>query len=301
MATYTSDSGDKGTALLWCGFAYTLAVAAAVLTGWCLRESHPLLVVAAADAAGTVVIFAFSRGFDNSSFYDPYWSVAPMVIVPYWMFAEASIGADGIREIVVLALVCAWGARLTFNFLRGWPNLGHEDWRYLDLRKKNGKLYWLVSFLGVHFAPTAWVYLGCLAFYPAYTSTRPFGVLDALAAIVTAAFIFLEALSDRQLWRFRQTNPTPGAIMNTGLWKYSRHPNYLGEVGFWWGLYLMGVAADPAIWWTLAGPVSITLLFVFISIPMIDKRHLARRPGYKEYMQGVSALLPLPRGNRTGG
>ncbi len=262
---------------------------------------HPLAVVGVADVVGTVVIFVFSRAFNNSSFYDPYWSVAPMVIAAYWAMAEMSAGADAVREALTIALVWVWGARLTFNFLRGWPNLRHEDWRYVDIREKNGRAYWLVSFFGIHLAPTAWVYLGCLALYPAYESARPFSVLDALAAAVTAGAIALEAIADRQLWRFRLKNTEPGAIMKSGLWSRSRHPNYLGEIGFWWGLYFIGLAAGPTMWWTIAGPVSITLLFLFISIPMIDKRHVARRPGYAEHALRVPALLPLRTGSRTRG
>jgi steroid 5-alpha reductase family enzyme len=290
-------SGGKGAAIAWCALAYLAAIGAAVFAGSFLHGAyHPLIVIGVADAVGTVVIFAFSRAFNNSSFYDPYWSVAPMVMVVYWISANVSGGADAVRAWIVFALVWVWGARLTYNFLRGWPNLRHEDWRYVNLRQKNGWLYWPVSFLGIHFAPTAWVFLGCLALYPAYASARPFGALDAAAALVTAGAIALETIADRQLWRFRRKNTEPGAIMKSGLWKWSRHPNYLGEIGFWWGVYLLGVAADPAMWWTVAGPVGITLLFVFISIPMIDKRHLARRPGYAEHARAVPALIPLPRG-----
>ena len=82
--------------------------------------------------------------------------------------------------------------------------------------------------------------------------------------------------------------------MMSGLWAWCRHPNYLGEMGFWWGLWLLGIAADAGVWWTVVGPISITLLFVGISIPMIDRRHVARRPGYAEHMRAVPSLLPRP-------
>ncbi len=288
-------SSEKLRALAWCAAAYAVAIGAAVAAGYMVREElHPLLVVAVADAVGTLIIFGFSVAFRNSSFYDPYWSVAPMVMVVYWALAGVSAGADTTRQILVAALVWVWGARLTFNFLKGWSNVRHEDWRYVNLRAANGRAYWLVSFLGIHFAPTAWVYLGCLALYPALSSSRAFGAVDLFAAIVTAGAIALEWISDRQLWRFRTANATPGAIMKSRLWKYSRHPNYLGEVLFWWGLFLCGLGANPDAWWTLAGPVGITLLFVFISIPMIDKRHLARRPEYAEHVRTTSALMLLP-------
>jgi len=290
MTSPTTPFRDQLAGIAWQALAYGVAIGAAIAAGYAVHDNlHPLGVVAIADAVGTIVIFAFSRAFNNSSFYDPYWSIAPMVMVVYWMNGAG----NGTRAIVVAGLVWAWGARLTYNFLKGWPGLRHEDWRYVNLREQNGRAYWLVSFFGIHFAPTVWVYLGCLAFYPAFTSERTLGVNDAFAGIFIASAILLEGIADRQLWRFRRSNPAPGAIMKSGLWRGNRHPNYLGEVLFWWGLFSAGVAAHPTYWWTVAGPIGITLLFVFISIPMIDKRHLARRPGYAEHMRATTALFPV--------
>jgi steroid 5-alpha reductase family enzyme len=102
----------------------------------------------------------------------------------------------------------------------------------------------------------------------------------------------LETISDEQLRSFTKSNPPSGSIMSTGLWAFSRHPNYLGEVSFWWGLFFFGLAAKTSYWWTIVGPIAITLLFVFISIPMMEKRQLARRPGYAVHQQKVSPLIP---------
>ena len=86
--------------------------------------------------------------------------------------------------------------------------------------------------------------------------------------------------------RFRSAGPAPGEFLKTGVWSWSRHPNYLGEMGFWWGLWLFGVAAAPAFWWTVVGPLGITLMFVFVSLPMIETRMKERRPAYAEYADG---------------
>jgi steroid 5-alpha reductase family enzyme len=139
------------------------------------------------------------------------------------------------------------------------------------------------------------VYLGCLSLLPAVVSgTRPLGVLDALGLAVTAGAVALETIADEQLRTFRLGNPPPGTILDTGLWSLCRHPNYLGELSFWWGLYLFGVAADPTWWPAIVGPLSITALFAFLSVPLIDKRSLARRAGYREHMDRVPALFPWP-------
>lgn len=217
-----------------------------------------------------------------------------MVIAPA-LVASAASGVPVARQALVTALVLFWGARLTFNFARGWEGLRHEDWRYVAVREKAGRAYWVVSFVGIHAMPTLWVFLGCLSLIPALaTGTRPLGLLDGVAAGVTAGAIALETVADEQLRSFRRSNPAPGRTLEQGLWALSRHPNYLGEISFWWGLYLFALAADPSAWGCVAGPLSITLLFALVSVPMLDRRSLARRPGYAEHMARVPGILPRP-------
>jgi steroid 5-alpha reductase family enzyme len=138
--------------------------------------------------------------------------------------------------------------------------------------------------------PTLVVFLGCLALYPALTSNHIFGALDVAAIVITAAAIIIEAVSDEQLAQFIRQGS--GGVMESGLWAYSRHPNYLGEITFWWGLYLFALAAGIQNWWMIIGPLTITSMFVFISIPMMDKHNAERHPGYDEHRQKVPALLP---------
>jgi steroid 5-alpha reductase family enzyme len=273
--------------------AYAVALVAALAVGHRVDAEHPIWVALWADVAATVVIFAFSLGFRNSSFYDPYWSVVPLAIALYWAQRPEFAGVNPIRIVVVTALVALWGARLTWNWLRGWQGLGHEDWRYVDIRAKTGAAYWLVSFAGIHMAPTLWVFLGMLPVYVSMSAGRePFGYLDLVAAVVTLGAIWIEARSDKQLERFRESGPEPGAFLQQGLWARSRHPNYFGEMGFWWGLWLFAMAADPSWWWTLIGPLGITLMFRFVSLPLIETRMLERRPAYAEWMQRSSLVIP---------
>ena len=265
--------------------AYLVALAVALAAGWSVRDWHPLAVVAVADVTGTIVIFVASFTMRNSSMYDPYWSVAPPIIALYLM-------DGGARGWLVLALVAAWGLRLTFNWARGWPGMHHEDWRYSDIRRSSGSAYRGASFAGIHLFPTAQVYLGCLALLPAMTGHHSLGVLDAVAVAVTAGAIAIETLADEQLRAFVR-NSGSGDTMDSGLWRNSRHPNYFGEISFWWGLWLFGVAARPSDWWwTIAGPLAISVMFVLVSIPILDRRSLERRPSYGDRMQQISALIP---------
>jgi steroid 5-alpha reductase family enzyme len=282
----------------WIAVAYVAAgVAAALVWTRVLPHVATWERIAAADVAATVVVFAFSVLFDNSSFYDAYWSVAPMVIAPA-LAAQSGTDVPLARRAVVIALVLVWGARLTFNWARGWQGLAHEDWRYADYRGKRSP-YWVTSLVGFHMMPTVWVYLGCLSLIPAIaTGTRPVGPLDAAGFVVTTGAIAIEAVADEQLRAFRLGQPTPGRILDTGLWALSRHPNYFGELSFWWGLYLFALAADPSWWGAIAGALSITMLFMFLSVPLLDKRSLARRPQYRDHMRRVPALFPNPFGRR---
>jgi steroid 5-alpha reductase family enzyme len=276
--------------------AYAVALAAALVAGATAPVSHPLAVALVADLAATLVIFGWSVAYRNSSFYDAYWSVAPIPIALYWI--AASEDAVGARQALVLLLVSAWGLRLTWNWARGWHGLGHEDWRYVDLRRTTGRAYWLVSFFGLHLMPTFWVFGGMLGAWAALCAPgRPLGVLDALAALVTAGAIALEAGADAQLHRYRASSPPPGDFLKSGLWAWSRHPNYLGEMGFWWGLWLFGVAAAPQMgWWTIVGPLAITLMFRFVSLPMIETRMRERRPAFADWAARSSlVLLRRPR------
>jgi steroid 5-alpha reductase family enzyme len=266
-------------------------------------DGHPLLVTLLADVAATVVVFLCSMVVANSSLYDPYWSVAPPVIVAAWIVSEGA-GANQARQLIVFALVLLWAIRLTANWASSWRGLSHEDWRYVRLREQTrGRVpWWVVSLTGIQLMPTLVVFDGLLAVWPAVglsQAARPLGVLDALAVLVTVTAIAVETLADLQLRRFAADPANRGHIVDRGLWRYSRHPNYLGEIGFWWGMWLFGLAAAPGWWWTVIGPIAMLALFVFVSVPMMDRRSLERRPNYAEHAQRVPALFPIPRRRTT--
>jgi steroid 5-alpha reductase family enzyme len=274
--------------------AYLFAMAAAWISVGAGAEGSPLVATLWADVAATVAVFAFSLAFRNSSFYDAYWSVAPIAIGLYWASLPAG-DAPVLRQALALGCVTIWGGRLTYNWWRGWTGLDHEDWRYRDLQEKCGAFYWPVSFAGIHMFPTLIVFAGCLTLWPAlHAGAHPIGWLDAAALIVTAGAIWIEARADAQLVRFRASSPAPGDLLMSGLWATSRHPNYFGEIAFWWGLGLFGFAASPGAWWVFAGPLAITLMFQFVSLPMLENHMLQRRPHYADVIKQTSKLVPWP-------
>lgn len=286
MAAKPSEYG-----LITLAYAACIGAGAAVLGTLALPPPWDALL---ADVVATGVIFAFSLGYRNSSFYDAYWSVIPPLLVLWWWW-RSPVTPDTLRAGLVTVLVWLWAIRLTANWAVHWGGLHHEDWRYPLVRARAGRHAVLADFFGIHLFPTVQVFLGCLPVYAVMTrGTAPLGALDALAAVITLGAIVIETVADLQLHAF-VAQRTPGAIMDRGLWAWSRHPNYFGELAFWWGLMLFGLASAPAQWpWIVPGALAMTAMFVFASIPFMDNRSLERRPAYRAYMQRTSALLPLP-------
>jgi steroid 5-alpha reductase family enzyme len=271
--------------------AYFAALLAAGAVGRACAGLHPVALAALADIAATLVVFACSVALDNSSVYDPYWSVAPLPIAIYW---SAAAGTFGLRQILILALLALWGARLTTNWALRWRGPADEDFRYVEIRGKTGKAYWPASLASIHLLPTAWVFLGLVPTFPALT--RPgFAILDVAAGLVTGLAIAIETIADRQLRRYLRSPHDEHGILDSGLWSRCRHPNYLGEILFWWGLFLFGMAAQPDWVWSIIGPISITLLFVFVSVPWMDRRMLSRHPAWGEHMMKTRAIVPRMR------
>lgn len=274
--------------------AYVLCVAAggAVLCYAGLPQPWDAL---AADVVATFVIFGFSLAYRNSSFYDAYWSVIPPLLAVYWYFANTAAGINEARAMLVMALVWLWAIRLTTNWTVYWGGMTHEDWRYPLVRSRAGRFGVLADLFGIHLFPTFQVFLTMLPVYAVMTRGQaPLGWLDAAAAVVTFGAIAIETIADLQLHSFIARRK-PGQSLDAGLWSWSRHPNYFGELSFWWGLMLFGLAAAPdQWWWVVPGALAMTAMFVFASIPFMDQRSLERRPEYADYMRRVSALVPLP-------
>ncbi|MFX0106622.1 MAG: DUF1295 domain-containing protein, partial [Candidatus Hodarchaeota archaeon] len=199
---------------------------------------------------------------------------------------------NNFRFIIVIIFVFIWSIRLTYNWLRQWRGLKHEDWRYTMYRIKKGKKFWLTNLIGLHLMPTLQVYLGSISMYPAISlRTNPIWIIDIVAILITAAAILIETISDQQLYNFIKTRQSHEEIITTGLWKYSRHPNYFGEILFWWGLYIFALASDLSYYWAIIGPISITILFNILSIPIMERRNLERKPDYTIYKEQVSKLI----------
>ncbi len=281
--------------ITWVYLIAFVAAAACVLALERLELGSSIFRLAIADLLATLVVFGFSVRHDNSSVYDPYWSVIPIWLVGYAGWVGLETGGEPGRVLLLAVLVTAWGVRLTHNWARGWSGFEQEDWRYVALRQRFVRGYWLISLFGIHLFPTVLVALGCLPIFAACTwPARPIGWLDAIATLVTLAAIALQLAADNQLREHVTRRERPGETLRTGVWAWSRHPNYLGELGFWWGMYLFAVAAvGGRPWWLIVGALAITGLFNFISIPLIEARMALRRSDWDTVCREIPRLLPI--------
>ena len=285
-------NNNKRTGLLICLLGYLTAVFICYLFGSVFYGSNIILYAFILDTLTTIAVFLISMLVNNSSIYDPYWSIAPPVIFFYWLYAGDPGGGNLTRQIVIILLVLVWSVRLTWNWLRRWNGLIDEDWRYRNFRKQFPTTYWLVSFFAIHLAPTLIVLIACISVYPALMMIPgPLNSIDIIAGTLTIAGIVIEAISDQQLRRhLRKGREEP--FLSEGFWKYSRHPNYFGEILFWIGLFVFSLSSGHFIWWVIPGPVIVILMFAFVSVPMIDKRMLQRRRGYRDYYKKTSGIVP---------
>ncbi len=278
---------------LWMLFvAYVVAIS----TGYiiflvCPSTFSPVLSSLIADLGATFVIYLFSLGFNNSSFYDPYWSVVPFVLALYWSVNYGNPAS--MTDTIILVVILLWSLRLTVNFIRGWNGIEQEDWRYGALKKQAPRLFWLTNLAGIHLFPTLLVFTGMM---PVYVYMHRENIPEDYNYVLGGGLLSLvgtlfELIADEQLRSFKKQHG-PHESIRTGLWKYTRHPNYFGEILFWWGLWIMMMGINRLFWWTGMGALSISMMFVFISIPMMEKKSLHSKQGYKQYMNDVSMLIP---------
>ena len=240
-----------------------------------------------ADVFATVVIFIFSLIFKNASCYDAYWSALPLAAVIMLLFqSEVTI-----TRVLIAVAVSGWGIRLTLNWVYTFDNLNWIDWRYKDLKEKSKGLYPLVNFFGIHLFPTLIVYfcfLPVLYVFKYNVTLNPFVIVFFVFAIL--AFT-MQGIADLQMHHFRKNRTT--TFIRVGLWKYSRHPNYLGEILMWWMVALFAIFALNGYYYLLLGAFLNTCLFVFISIPLAENHQRKRKEGFDLYKKETRMLLPI--------
>ncbi len=229
------------------------------------------------------------------SFVDSLWSL--FFLAAAVLFA-IEFELPSLRAAIVLALVAIWAIRLSAHItLRNWGQ--PEDYRYAQIRANNEPGF-AVKSLYIVFglqAVLAWIVLAPL--WPALASPAPLTLLDGAAILLFSVGFVFEAVGDYQLTRFKRDPSSQGRVLDTGLWRYTRHPNYFGEFCIWWAFWLFAVAVDA--WWTIFSPLLMSFLLLRVSgVAMLEKTISSRRPGYAEYVRSTNAFFPGPVRKHSG-
>lgn len=261
----------------------------------------PLLVVLGIAAAASAFCWIASLATGDTSWVDRLWSIVPVAYV--WVFAIAAGLAD-IRLVVMAVLVTLWGARLTFNFARKGGYSGVEDYRWAILRGRMSKGWFAVFNLAfiVLYQNAILVLIALPALTAFEHRGTPFGLLDVGLTVLFLALLVGETIADQQQWDFHAwkarevaagREPAP-RFLQSGLWRYSRHPNFFFEQAQWWTIFLFGtVAAGSLLQWTVLGAVLLTALFVGSTI-FTESITRAKYPEYAEFQRSTSAIVPWP-------
>lgn len=253
------------------------------------------LVALGAILLVAAIAWVFSILINDVSFVDSLWSL--FFLIAALVFAGEA-GLASAKSVLVLALVTIWALRLSAHItIRNWGEA--EDYRYQEIRANNEpgfvvkSLYIVFGLQGV----LAWIVAAPLL--SAIATTSAIGLLDVLAIALWVVGFTFEAVGDFQLSRFKADPTSRGRVLDTGLWRYTRHPNYFGEFCIWWSFWLF--AASAGAWWTIFSPILMSFLLLRVSgVAMLERTIANRRPEYLEYVGKTNAFFPGPVRKRAG-
>ena len=237
-----------------------------------------------------ILLWIVSVFIKNVSIVDLFWGFGFVVINAFYVFSSTEISD---RQMLLLVLVSLWGLRLSFYL--GWRNIGKaEDFRYQEFRKKYGpERYWWFSFFQTFLLQGVLMMLISTPLLGANFGEQNSGLqsLDYAGILVWIIGFTFEAGGDIQLARFKSNPQNKGKVLNTGFWKYTRHPNYFGDSAVWWSYALFSIAAGS--YWLSLGSVLMTLLIIKVSgVALLEKSLTSTKPQYSEYIRKTNAFIP---------
>jgi steroid 5-alpha reductase family enzyme len=249
----------------------------------------------AATLLPAVLCWLFSLGLRDVSIVDRFWS---LLFVGAALCYAAFAPAHSPRRLLTLVPLCLWAARLAVYI--SWRNWGQgEDRRYRQIRRNNDPGFAFKSLYLVFGLQAVLAWIISLPLLGSLMGQRAPGWLDLPGLALWLAGLVVESVADLQLARFRADPAHAGTVMDRGLWRYSRHPNYFGECCVWWGFYLLALPAGA--WWSIPAPLLMTLLLLRVSgVTLLEQDMAERRPAYRDYVARTSAFLPWPPQARRG-
>jgi len=253
-------------------------------------DVHAFLMAGLGLLAFAVFFWLISLVRNDVSIVDSLWSL--MFLLAAGIYAVV-IDSGGPRYALVLALTVLWALRLSGYIT--WRNHGQpEDHRYQEIRRNNQPGFAYKSLYIVFMLQGLLAWIICLPLLVAISSEAELGFLDYAGVLLWVLGMFFEAVGDLQLARFKREPSNKGRVLEHGLWRYTRHPNYFGNCTLWWGFYLIALSAGG--WWTIVSPLLMTFLLLKVSgVALLEKDISERRPAYREYIGRTNAFFPGPR------
>ncbi len=250
-----------------------------------------ILLTAGAVILGLMILlWVVSLLLKNSSIVDIFWGAG--FVISAWVYFFLTPDGFLVRKILIAVLATIWGLRLTIHVLtRNWGK--GEDFRYQKWRKESGKVWWIKSLFQVFLLQGLLMWLISVPLMAAQYSAYParLTLFDALGVMLWLVGFYFETMGDLQLSRFKSNPANKGQLLSTGVWRYSRHPNYFGDAAQWWGFYFIALAAGG--WWSVFSPIIMTLFLIKVSgIALLEKTLKNSKPGYQEYIETTSPFIP---------
>lgn len=244
------------------------------------------------DFISTNILFILAFLLNAVSIIDFYWKICPLFQITTILIQRLQTNQFGLKHCISYLLICFWGIRLLSNYIRSWPGLNFLDFRVAHYKNKVGKiLFWPAAYVIFFLVSGTFLFLAKLPFLLYFTeSSTDFDTKIFFGSLLILAGVLIEAVADNQLYQFRKSKSSQ-KICDEGLWYYSRHPNYLGEVLFWWGAFFVSIEIYASHLWIIIGPILMTIMFVCGSAPWMDEHLCEKRPEYKSYMKTNKNLI----------
>ncbi len=251
------------------------------------------LIVGLVILVYVTLIWLTSLKLRNASIVDIFWGMG-FVISAWVYFALTPDGLEA-RKLLLLTLTTIWGLRLSLHILRrNWKK--PEDFRYRKWREENGQAWWWKSYFNVFILQGALMWIISMPLLAAQIAPGAgnLTILDFIGVLIWGIGFFFEAVGDWQLGRFVANPANKGKVLSTGVWRYTRHPNYFGDAAQWWGYYLLALSAGG--WWSIFSPLLMNYLLRYVSGAALLEKSMITKPQYKEYMETTPIFVPwFPR------
>jgi len=252
--------------------------------------ASPYLTGAVTAAVLLTGVWIASLILTDASIIDMFWGGGFAMIALTTLLTSENLSPIGIATGLA---VIAWGFRLWLHLFIRWRKEGEEDYRYQKMRAYHGSKFWWRSIFTVFTFQGILMWLVSMPFMTAFHfgGGAALPVLSIVFLLVALGGLYMEASADIQLTKFRAMENKP-PLLDSGWWKYTRHPNYFGDAVFWWGIYGAVVAATPEAIWTIFAPIIMNYLLVNVSGAEMLERRLKHKPGYEDYMARTNRFVP---------